>query len=56
LGTHRQHEKKEKVPPPSPLPYQKEKNWTSHESMLSLSLAVWKFYFPKLFVTIFGLG
>jgi hypothetical protein len=25
----------------------KKKNWTCHESMLSLSLAAWSFYFEK---------
>jgi hypothetical protein len=34
---------------PTPLTplSQKEKNWTPHESMLSLSLAAWNFYFQN---------
>jgi hypothetical protein len=34
----------------------KEKNWTPHECMLSLLVGCMKLLFPKLFVTIFGLG
>jgi len=41
---------------PLPLAPQKEKKWTIHECMLTLSIGCMKFLFPKLFVTIFGLG
>jgi hypothetical protein len=34
----------------------KEKNWNIHEGMLSLPIGCMKFLFPKLLVTIFGLG
>jgi len=49
MGTHKEHDgnkgKKKNISPP--LPFQKEKNWTCHESMLSLSLAAWNFYFEN---------
>jgi hypothetical protein len=52
--------KKEKIPPPSPLPPSKKlrrKIKSRHfECMLSLPIGCMKFLFPKLFVTIFGLG
>jgi hypothetical protein len=50
-------EEKQKIPlpPPAPPP-QKEKIWTVHECKLSLPHGCMKFLFPKLFVTIFGLG
>jgi hypothetical protein len=32
---------------------QKEKNWTTHECMLSLPIGWMNFLYPKLFVTIF---
>jgi hypothetical protein len=44
LGTYGNKRKKKKIPP---LDFQKRKNWTCHESMLSLSLAAWNFYFKK---------
>jgi hypothetical protein len=50
LGTRK---KNKKSLSPSP---QKEKIWTVHECMLSLPHGCMKFLFPKLFVTIFGLG
>jgi hypothetical protein len=34
----------------------KAKNWIIHEGMLSLPIGWMKFLFPKLFVSIFGLG
>jgi hypothetical protein len=34
-------------PPAPPPPSQKEINWTSDESMLSLSFAAWNFYFQN---------
>ncbi len=40
-----------KIPPHS-RPSQKGKNWTPHESILSLSLAAWNFLFPKWFAAI----
>jgi hypothetical protein len=40
----------------SPSPSQKKKTVPLYESMLSLSLAVWNFYFPKLFAPFFGPG
>jgi len=40
--------KKILFPPPTPAPpFQKEKNWTPDESMLSLSFAAWNFYFQN---------
>jgi hypothetical protein len=55
LGTRWEHignkEGKKKIH--LPLPPQKEKNWTVHECMLSLSIGCMKFLFTKLFVTIF---
>jgi hypothetical protein len=43
------------LPPPPPSP--KGKKWTPHhEGMLSLLIGCMKLLFPKLFVTIFGLG
>jgi hypothetical protein len=46
MGTHREHDgnkgKKVKIPPP-----QKEKNWTAHQSILSLSLAAWNVSFQN---------
>jgi len=48
MGTHWEHDgnkrKKKNIPP---HPFQKRKNWTCHESMLSLSLAAWHFYFES---------
>jgi len=42
---------------PAPLKKKEEKrNWMVHECMLSLLIACMKFLFPKLLVTIFGLG
>ncbi len=44
MGTYwEQGEKSKNSSPPS----QKEKNWTAHESILSLSLAAWNFYFQN---------
>jgi hypothetical protein len=44
MGTHM--EQKRKVAKNSSTPTsQKEKNWTPHDSMLSLSLVAWNFYF-----------
>ncbi len=48
--------KEEKQKIPLPTAPRKEKNWTVHECMLSLPIGYMKFLFPKLFVTIFGLG
>jgi hypothetical protein len=57
LGTWREHigskGKWKKSPPPQNL---KEKKSRHFECMLSLPLGCMKFLFPKLFVTIFGLG
>jgi len=54
MGTYWEQggKKKTLVPPP----FQKEKNWNVHECMPSLHIGCMKFLFPKLFVTIFGLG
>jgi hypothetical protein len=54
-------EKPKKNPPPlAPSPPQtqnlKEKSSRNFESMLSLPIRSMKFLFPKLLVTIFGLG
>jgi hypothetical protein len=43
--------KTKKIPSSHPT---KEKNWTSHECMLSLLIGCMKPLLPKLFVTIFG--
>jgi hypothetical protein len=40
----------------SPTPTSKGKNRAHHEFMLSLPIVCMKFLFPKLLVTIFGLG
>jgi hypothetical protein len=37
-------------------PLLKEKNWTPRECMLSVLIGCMTLLFPKLFVTIFGLG
>jgi hypothetical protein len=42
--------------PPFPRPSPKEKTTAHHECMLSLPIGCMKFLFPKLLVTIFGLG
>jgi hypothetical protein len=52
LGTR---EKTQKVTLPRP-PWKEKKNWIIHECVLSLHIGCMKFLFPKLFVTIFGLG
>jgi hypothetical protein len=39
-----------------PQPAQKEKARAHHECMLSLPIGCMKFLFPKLLVTIFGMG
>jgi len=51
LGTWK---KKQKITPPIPAP--KENAWAHHECMLSLPIGCIKSLFPKLFVTIFGVG
>jgi hypothetical protein len=51
LGTKK---KWEKIPPP--LKNLKEKNSKHFECMLGLPIGCMKFLFPKLLVTIFGLG
>jgi len=59
-GTCWEQRKKEKNPSPTPFaaPTQnlKEKKSRHFECMLSLPIGCIKFLFPKLFVTIFGLG
>jgi hypothetical protein len=47
---------KEKWPPPSPTQNLKENKSRHFECMLNLPIGCMKFLFPKLFVTIFGLG
>jgi hypothetical protein len=49
---------KRKNPPPSPLPPKFKKKIKSRhfECMVSIPIGCMKFLFPKLFVTIFGLG
>jgi hypothetical protein len=54
LGTHWEQGRKTKNASP-PLP-PKGKNRAHHECMLRLLIGCMKFLFPKLFVTIFGLG
>jgi len=39
-----------------PIPPKKEKTRAHHECVLSLRIGCKNFLFPKLFVTIFGLG
>jgi hypothetical protein len=66
LGTHWELEgnmlgTKEKIlalpPPPPPFSKLKRKRKSRHvECMMSLPIGCMKFLFPKLFVTIFGLG
>jgi hypothetical protein len=46
----------EKNPTPAPAQNLKEKKSSHFECMLSLPVGCMKFLFPKLFVTIFGLG
>jgi hypothetical protein len=54
LGTLWEQRKKTKK---SLFPHpRKAKNWIIHGGMLSLPIGCMKFLFPKLFVTIFGLG
>jgi hypothetical protein len=62
MGTHLELEEnmlrtkekfKKKLPSPPPC---KEKRPRHFECMLSLPIACMKFLFPKLFITIFGLG
>jgi hypothetical protein len=54
LGTK---ENKKKILSPLPQPKLKRKIKSRHfECMLSLPISYMKFLFPKLFVTIFGLG
>jgi len=48
--------KGEKYKIPLPSPHQKEKDRAHHECKLSLLIGSLKVLFPKLFVTIFGLG
>jgi hypothetical protein len=57
MGTHwEQRREKENLPSNPPLP-PKKKNRPPHEFMLSLLIGCMKkILFPKLFVTIFGLG
>jgi hypothetical protein len=42
--------------PPFPSSLQKEKTKAHHEWMLNLPIGYMKFLFPKLFITISGLG
>jgi len=46
----------EKNPPPPPTKNLKENKSRHFECMLSFSIDCMKFLFPKLFITIFGLG
>jgi hypothetical protein len=46
----------ELIPVPAPLKNKRERNWIVHGCMLSLLIACMKFLFPKLLITIFGLG
>jgi hypothetical protein len=57
-GAELNKEEKQKVTPPSPCPPppKKEKTRANHECMLSHPIGCMKFLFPKLFVSIFGLG
>jgi hypothetical protein len=48
-------EGKKKTSPPL-LPQTEKKNWTLQQYMHSLLIVCMKLLFPKLFVTIFGLG
>jgi hypothetical protein len=62
IGTHLELEGnmlgtkgKWKNPPPLTQNF-KEKKWRHFECMLSLPIGCMKFLYPKLFITIFGLG
>jgi len=56
-GAELNKEEKQKGTPPKPLPTpQKEKTRANHECMLSHPIGCMKFLFPKLYVTIFGIG
>jgi hypothetical protein len=59
LGTKEKWEKKSSPPPPPPPPYPKlnrKKKQGTLSACCAFPLATWNFLFPKLFVTIFGLG
>jgi hypothetical protein len=57
MGTHWEQEEKPKKNSPLPHPtLTRKKKGFKCESMLSLHIGCMKFLFPKLFVTIFGLG
>jgi hypothetical protein len=58
LGTRCEHTgNKEPKPPPPPTAFLfKKENWTPHECMTRFLIDCMKLLFPKLFVTIFGLG
>jgi hypothetical protein len=49
-------ENKRRTQKVAPSPLFKEKNWSSHEGKLGLLIGSMKLLFPKLSVTIFGLG
>ncbi len=55
IGNKEEKQKKKNLPPPHPQ-REKKKNRAHHECMLSLPIGCMKFLFPKLLVTIFGLG
>jgi len=60
MGTHWELEgnkrKMKKIPTPPNLPKLQREKKNTFECMLSLPIGCMKFLFPKLFVTIFGLG
>jgi len=56
LGTKEKRKKPFPHPPAAPTQNLKEKKSRHFECMLNLPIACIKFLFPKLFVTIFGLG
>jgi hypothetical protein len=56
LGTKEKRKKSLSPPPPPPKKNLKEKKSMHFECMLSLPIGCMKFLFPKLFITIFGVG
>jgi hypothetical protein len=53
MGTRK---KSQKNPRPPSNKFYKKKTWTPHESMLSLSLAAWNFYFQNCLSTFLAWG
>jgi hypothetical protein len=56
VGKHIGNKGKKKIKNPSPPSPSKEKNKAHHGCMLSLLIDCMELLFPKLFITIFGMG